>query len=126
MEEEAPTDDEDATKKAVDPFSSPVTTPKSPEFPQAPGASRLLRSNARLEDDVDVTPTGGNSPGVKRKRVSPFDRWQRKKGKEDGGSGAPTTPLKRETRHDGIHPASNPEIGSTPRQAAARQLRHTS
>lgn len=101
-------EDTKLAEKVPDEFNSPSATPHSAEFPRAPGATRTLRSAARFDDDIDVTPSIRNSPGVKRKRSSPFDRWQRKKGKEASTESA-ASPAKREAVLPGdgaIHPAS--------------------
>ncbi|KAJ5155510.1 hypothetical protein N7492_008313 [Penicillium capsulatum] len=101
-EEETLTDEEITEKAPAAEVSgtlkSPISTPQSPEGMSGsgapPGAPRT-RSSARFDDDTELTPSG--SPGVKRKRISPFDRWQRKKGKEGSVRTAPGSPAKRTT-----------------------------
>ncbi|KAJ5674001.1 hypothetical protein N7462_009440 [Penicillium macrosclerotiorum] len=117
-EEEAATDDEDGYE--ADPQSpladskSPVFTPQSPEFPRAPGATRLLRSNARFGSQLDLTPTVSASSDAKRKRISPFDQWLRKKQSPED-TAVPTTPKKREADRSGspVAPPSAKKTRST-------------
>ncbi|KAJ5132763.1 hypothetical protein N7448_006921 [Penicillium atrosanguineum] len=78
-DDDAPTDDEG---QAQGDSASPVATPMSPEFPQAPGATRLTRSSAR-GPQVEETPTANIASQTKRKRISPFDQWLRKKQKPE-------------------------------------------
>ena len=78
-DDDAPTDDEG---QAQGDMTSPVATPVSLEFPQAPGATRLTRSSAR-GPQVEETPTANIASQTKRKRISPFDQWLRKKQKPE-------------------------------------------
>lgn len=78
-DDNAPTDDEG---QAEGDSPSPFATPMSPEFPQAPGATRLTRSSAR-GSQVEETPTANLASQTKRKRISPFDQWLRKKQKPE-------------------------------------------
>jgi hypothetical protein len=91
---------------------TPAVTPESPEIPQAPGATRLLRSSARFATQGEETPTGTNSADTKRKRISPFDQWLRKKQAiEDSSSPAPST--KREADISGESPLTPPSAKKT-------------
>jgi hypothetical protein len=74
---------------------TPAVIPESPGIPQAPGATRLLRSSARFATQGEDTPTGTNSADTKRKRISPFDQWLRKKQAIEELS-SPASPAKRE------------------------------
>ncbi|KAJ5683842.1 uncharacterized protein N7477_000187 [Penicillium maclennaniae] len=78
-DDDAPTDDEG---QAHDDLASPVATPTSLDLPQAPGATRITRSSAR-GPQVEETPTANIAPQTKRKRISPFDQWLRKKQKPE-------------------------------------------
>lgn len=90
---------------------TPVVTPNSPEAPQAPGSTRLLRSNARFAAQDEETPTGTNA-AAKRKRISPFDQWLRKKQAiEESSSPAPST--KREADLSGEPPLTPPSAKKT-------------
>lgn len=93
-DDNAPTDDEG---QAEGDSPSPFATPMSPEFPQAPGATRLTRSSAR-GSQVEETPTANLASQTKRKRISPFDQWLRKKQKPDTVTPGQTTPQKRSAR----------------------------
>jgi len=90
VDDDAPTD----TEEKGEPSASPFATPMSPEFPQAPGATRLTRSSARGHQ-VEDTPTANASEVVQRKRISPFDQWLRKKQKPETVTPGQTTPQKR-------------------------------
>jgi hypothetical protein len=81
--------------KAKSSIVTPAVTPESPEVPEAPGATRLLRSSARFAAQGEETPTGTNSADTKRKRISPFDQWLRKKQAIEEMS-SPAPPAKRE------------------------------
>ncbi|KAJ5390637.1 uncharacterized protein N7496_001705 [Penicillium cataractarum] len=120
LEEEDATDEEDAeVAEAQIPEAqiphittkTPAVTPKSPQAPQAPGSTRLLRSNARLTAQDEETPTGTNA-AAKRKRISPFDQWLRKKQAiEESSSPAPST--KREADLSGESPLTPPSAKKT-------------
>jgi hypothetical protein len=92
------------------PVKTPTITPESPQVPQAPGApgtTRLLRSNARMATQGEETPTGTNAADTKRKRISPFDQWLRKKQAiEEMSSPAPSA--KREADLSGDPPLTPP------------------
>ncbi|OKP00797.1 hypothetical protein PENSUB_7728 [Penicillium subrubescens] len=98
---EAPVSEVQVAKTQVPPTKvqssmvTPAVTPESPEIPQAPGATRLLRSSARFATQGEETPTGTNSADTKRKRISPFDQWLRKKQAIEELS-SPAPPAKRE------------------------------
>lgn len=85
---------------------TPAVTPESPKIPQAPGATRLLRSSARFATQGEETPSGTNSADTKRKRISPFDQWLRKKQAIEELSSSPAPPAKREADSSGDSPVT--------------------
>ncbi|KAJ5167920.1 uncharacterized protein N7482_003514 [Penicillium canariense] len=111
-EEEAATDEEDSEDAEVEPshVNSTLFSP-SLDCPPAPGATRLLRSNARFATQVDETPSGTKALDTKRKRISPFDQWLRKKQAPEDVS-APTTPAKRQADRTGS-PVAQPSAKKT-------------
>jgi hypothetical protein len=111
--DDAPTDteEEEKKKKKGKPSDSPLATPMSPEFPQAPGATRLTRSSAR-GPQVEETPTANIASQTKRKRISPFDQWLRKKQKpEDPATAAQATQQKASSR--ATSPTASPAAKKT-------------
>lgn len=98
-EEEIATDEEDAQEADAQlpaiPDDTPAFIPESPQQPQTPGATRLLRSNARAVTQEEETPTGTNTADTKRKRIGAFDHWLRKKQAIEEMS-SPASPAKRE------------------------------
>lgn len=80
VDEEAATDIEDhakdtddAAEQTADPSESATTV-----VPTSPGTSRSLRPRAKREE-VDQHETTPTTVQPARKRISPFDAWQRKK-----------------------------------------------
>ena len=126
-DEEAATDDEsaeenDAKKPPVIEISSTVTdqAPVSPESPHAPSATRLLRSSARFAPETEQTSSSGSATDSKRKRISPFDNWLRKKQAiEEVSASVPSA--KREADHSGdlITPPTAKKTRSTRGGASA-------
>jgi hypothetical protein len=113
--DDAPTDTEEEEKekkkKKGKPSDSPIATPMSPEFPQAPGATRITRSSAR-GPQVEETPTANIASQTKRKRISPFDQWLRKKQKpEDTATAAQATQQKASSR--ATSPTASPAAKKT-------------
>ncbi|KAF7714598.1 Uncharacterized protein PECH_008334 [Penicillium ucsense] len=105
-EEEAATDDEGVQEpdmkqqSVVDPSVDTKDVPESLESPQAPVATRLLRSSARFASQIEQTSSGGSAVDTKRKRISPFDHWLRKKQAIEEVS-ASLPPAKREADYSG-------------------------
>lgn len=81
VDEEAATDIEDhakdmddAAEQTADPSESATTV-----APTSPGTSRSLRPRAAKREGVDQHETTPTTVQPARKRISPFDAWQRKK-----------------------------------------------
>lgn len=98
-DEEDGVDDESHT---VNPRSS-VSTPQNLEFPRAPGATRNLRSQARVDADIEETPSM-STVNTSRRKNTPFNSWLRKKKGPEELSPA-TTSAKRDAQDE---PAKTP------------------
>ncbi|KAJ5095479.1 hypothetical protein NUU61_004835 [Penicillium alfredii] len=123
--EEDGTDEEDhAMAESSTPTATVMGPPDAPAAPAAPSPTRLLRSAARYDQNqLDVTPSVKTQA---KKRISPFDYWQRKKQspdeqadsspasvKRDADSvGSPEAPTAKKTRgtHSRAGASSTPKV----------------
>lgn len=81
VDEEAATDIEDHAKDTDD-AAEQTAEPSEPATnvaPTSPSTSRSLRPRAAKREDVDQHETTPTTVQPARKRISPFDAWQRKK-----------------------------------------------
>lgn len=81
VDEEAATDIEDHAKDTDDAAEQTAepSVPATTVAPTSPGTSRSLRPRAAKREDVDQHETTPTTVQPARKRISPFDAWQRKK-----------------------------------------------
>ncbi|KAJ5094036.1 hypothetical protein N7456_009897 [Penicillium angulare] len=112
VEDEA-TDEEDGVDDEPHPHNpkSPVCTPQQLEFPRAPGATRNLRSQARMDAEVEDTPSM-SAINLSHRKSTPFNSWLRKKkGPEELSPAA--TPAKRDAQEEPAKPPGSKRSRTT-------------
>lgn len=112
VEDEA-TDEEDGVDDEPHPHNpkSPVFTPQQLEFPRAPGATRNLRSQARMDAEVEDTPSM-SAINLSHRKSTPFNSWLRKKkGPEELSPAA--TPAKRDAQDEPAKPPGSKRSRTT-------------